>query len=147
MVVPLMGSKYALIAIILGWHCYKSISQVSIDDKIPSRVITPSVSHEVHWSASSRHAGPSSLLSGGQRRRPVLPWIPEYHWRLAKQIQPLSLFTAINSKRNPETSCWLVVWNIFPYIGNHHPNWRTPSFFRVALAHQAGWSSRWLSRP
>ena len=28
---------------------------------------------------------------------------------------------------------WLVVWNIaliFPYIGNNHPNWRTPSFFR-----------------
>ena len=28
---------------------------------------------------------------------------------------------------------WLVVWNMafnFPYIGNNHPNWLTPSFFR-----------------
>ena len=28
---------------------------------------------------------------------------------------------------------WLVVWNmalIFPYIGNNHPNWPSPSFFR-----------------
>jgi hypothetical protein len=24
--------------------------------------------------------------------------------------------------------CWLVVWNIFPYIGNNHPNWLI--FFR-----------------
>ena len=37
---------------------------------------------------------------------------------------------------------WLVVWNIwiiFPYIyiyigNNHHPNWRTPSFFKMVIA-------------
>ena len=35
--------------------------------------------------------------------------------------------------RREVNNIWLVVWNIwiiFPYIGNNHPNWRTPSFFR-----------------
>ena len=35
---------------------------------------------------------------------------------------------------------WLVVWNIFfvpSYLECHHPNWRSPSFFRVA-----GWNQQ-----
>ena len=34
--------------------------------------------------------------------------------------------------------CWLVVWNIFPYIVNNDPNWRTHIFHRYTL-YRAGW--------
>ena len=40
---------------------------------------------------------------------------------------------------------WMVVWNIFPFSWEcHHPNWRSPSFFRgVGWNHQPDYI--WLS--
>ena len=66
--------------------------------------------------------------------------IKHHHFYPLKDIlkyQPTNKHPFVINQQNQQN--WLLVWNmtfIFPYIGNHHLNWRTPIFQRGLVNHQ-----------
>ena len=61
-------------------------------------------------------------------------WIPRNPPRFSKG----SYNTLVKEQFARENGYWLVVWNmfIFPYLENHHPNWRTHIFIGVQATNQ-----------
>ena len=87
------------------------------------------------------------FISSGCSSKPPTCWFPEaiiFSWLATREkvvnmstIYPLGWWMGVIS-----IVCWLVVWlpsifNVPRNIeNNHHPNWRTPSFFRRVYNHQ-----------
>ena len=70
------------------------------------------INHRLGMSVTSREEVPSGINRGKLYKQSLDKW-------------------CLNGTRIYNN--WLVVWNIFPYIGNNNPDWRTHSF-------QRGWN-------